>query len=116
MAELTANTIRRYVGDTSFQRGEDYFRNEMVVNGRRVGDTLKADCHGSRGTPYRVSATVKAGEIVEAQCSCPIGSHCKHIAAMLLTWLERPDNFVSVEEINTALEKRSKVELIALVE
>lgn len=116
MPELTAEAIRRYVGDTSFQRGQDYFANGMVVHMRRVGDTLKADCHGSRATPYRVSASVKDGTIVEASCSCPVGAHCKHIAALLLTWLHQPDDFIEVEATHAALEKRSKAELVALIE
>lgn len=111
-----SDTIRRYVGDTSFARGEGYFADNMVVNGRRVGDTLKADCHGSRGTPYRVSATVSDGQIVEAECSCPVGSHCKHIAALLLTWLDRPDEFVKAEDTSASLAQRSQAELVALVE
>ena len=116
MPKLTSDMIRRYVGDTSFARGEDYFADGMVINGRRVGDTLKADCHGSRGTPYRVKATVSDGAIVDAECSCPVGSHCKHIAALLLTWLDRPDEFVKAEDTHASLLKRSQAELVALVE
>ncbi len=116
MPQLTVETIRRYVGDTSFQRAEKYFEQNMIMHTRRAGDTLKADCHGSRSTPYRVSATVTNGKIANAICSCPVGAQCKHIAALLLTWLHRPEEFVAVEETHAALERRSKAELIALVE
>ncbi len=115
---LDEEDIRRRVGAESFNRGQRYFRDGNIVHGRRAGTTLKADCHGSRGNLYRVSANVEDGEIVDASCSCPVGGggHCKHVAALLLTWLAQPDDFREVEETVSALQQRSKEELIALVQ
>ncbi|MEW6233020.1 MAG: SWIM zinc finger family protein [Chloroflexota bacterium] len=115
--KLSEKTIRDWVGETSFSRGEQYFRDGMIFNARRAGSTLKADCHGSGGNAYRVRATVEDGSITAADCSCPIGGggHCKHVAALLFTWLNQPDDVREIEDTNTALERRSKEELIALV-
>ena len=54
------------------------------------------------GNLYRVQATVEKGKIVAADCSCLVGDgrHGKHIAALLLTWLNRPDDLREVEETN----------------
>lgn len=112
---LTEETIREYIGAESFRRGEHYFRDGMIFNARRAGTTLQARCHGSGGNIYRVRATIEDGAITDANCSCPVGGHCKHIAALLLTWLNQPDDFRVIEETNTTLEHRSKEELIALV-
>jgi uncharacterized Zn finger protein len=44
------------------------------------------------------------------------GGYCKHTAALLMTWLREPETFMAVEEIDAALERRSKEELIALIQ
>lgn len=113
--QLTEDTIRQYVGAESFRRGENYFRGGMIFNARHADTMLKADCHGSGGNIYRVRATIEDDRIEEADCSCPLGGYCKHIAALLLTWLNQPDDFHTIEETDTSLERRSKEELIALV-
>lgn len=113
--QLTEDTIRQYIGAESFRRGENYFRDGMIFNVRRTDTVLKANCHGSGGNIYRVSATIEDGAIADADCSCPVGGCCKHIAALLLTWLNQPDDFQAIEETDTVLERRSKEELIALV-
>jgi len=112
---FTEDTIRAYIGAESFRRGEHYFRDGMIFNARRAGTTLQAQCHGSDGNIYRVRATIEEGTIADTDCSCPVGGHCKHIAALLLTWLNQPDDFRAIEETDTALEHRSKEELIALI-
>ena len=114
---LTTHAIRQWVGDESFRRGERYYRDGMIIHARRTGTALKAESHGSGGNLYRVQATVADDQIVSADCSCPVGDggHCKHVAALLLTWLNQPDDFQEVEDTNTALERRSKEELMALV-
>ena len=114
---LTEDEIRSRVGQTSFQRGKQYFRDGAIFDARQQGMTLKARCAGSRPQPYRVRITFDERGIASANCSCPVGEggYCKHTAALLLTWLERPEEFAAVEDEDTALERRSKEELIALV-
>jgi uncharacterized Zn finger protein len=43
------------------------------------------------------------------------GGHCKHAAALLLTWLDQPDEFREVEDLSKSLDRFSKEELIALI-
>jgi tetratricopeptide (TPR) repeat protein len=109
--------IRQRVGDRSFQLGRSYYRDGAISGGRRQGTTLKALCRGSRPQPYRVEVTFADSGISDADCSCPVGDGgcCKHVAAMLLTWLARPESFVEVEALDASLERRDKPELIALV-
>ena len=84
---------------------------------RRQGMTLKARCLGSSAPSYRVEVTLDDEGISEAECSCPVGSggHCKHIAALLLTWLDDPGTFTEIADTQIALDQRSKPELIALI-
>jgi uncharacterized Zn finger protein len=111
----TDATIRTWVGDQSFSRGQGYYRQHAITNPRRQGDTLKAHCFGSAPQPYRVEVTLGKNQILGDRCSCPIGGGCKHVAALLLTWSEEPESFTVVEELAAGLDRLSKAELIALV-
>jgi uncharacterized Zn finger protein len=115
--QLTESDIRRWIGERSFGRGQGYFRSGYILSPRRQGDTLKARCLGSRSQPYHVEVTLGQTGIVAGNCSCPVGSggHCKHAAALLLTWLHQPEVFLEVEELETALNQRSKAELVTLI-
>ena len=114
---LNEGTISDWVGSQSFQRGRSYFKGGDIFETRRQGNTLKALCQGSRPQPYRLWVAGSTEGIKEAHCSCPVGGggHCKHIGALLLTWLHQPDVFRTVEDPDANLERRSKSELIALI-
>src|SRR5438309_4729774 len=117
ISTISKDEIRARVGERSFERGMQYFRSGAIFDTRLQGATLKARCHGSQGGPYRLEVTLSAEGIPGAHCSCPVGSggYCKHVPALLLTWIERPEQFAEREELDAALEARSKAELIALV-
>ena len=114
---VSEETISDWVGSRSFQLGRSYFENEAVFDLRRQGSSLKACCQGSMPQPYRLGVAFGAEGIEEANCSCPVGDggHCKHVGALLLTWLDQPDAFRVVAEPDAGLEQRSKEELIALI-
>jgi hypothetical protein len=114
---LTRGDVHAWVGETMLQRGAPYV-GDALFNLRRTGRALKARCQGTASQPYRVEATIKAeGGIERDDCTCPVGGRCKHVAALLLAWLDDPDAFAEVAEteVDTALEGRSKAELIALI-
>jgi SWIM zinc finger len=114
---ISEQEILERVGARSFERGQSYFRHGAIFDARRQGMTLKAQCRGSSAAAYRVEATLDATGIDAADCTCPVGGegYCKHVAALLLTWEARPEEFREVEDLDTALAARSKEELIALV-
>src|SRR5262245_8008287 len=103
--KLTEAAIRKRTGDRSFGLGRSYFERGAIFDARRAGVTLKARCSGSRGEAYRVHATFNAKGVAAAECSCPVGDggFCKHVAALLLTWIERPEEFSEAEEIGAFL-------------
>ena len=114
---FSASDVRHRVGQASFDRGRHYFRDRAIFDVRREGRTLKAACHGSLPDPYYLHVTFDDDGIAEADCSCPVGDggFCKHVAALLLTWLADPDVFVETEPVDQALQRRSKEELIGLI-
>jgi len=118
LPQLSEFHIRDWVGEASFERGQRYFRQKAILNPLRQSLTLKSQCTGSRPYPYHVEVTLGPRGIAAAHCSCPAGSeggHCKHVAALLLTFLNHPDSFLQVQDIDTSLEQRSKTDLIALI-
>jgi uncharacterized Zn finger protein len=113
---ITEGDIRNLVGEGSFQRGQKYFRDDRIFDTRRVGMTLKAKCEGSRSTPYRVEVTFKDIGIEATDCSCPIGGYCKHVVALLLTWVAELEEFIEQQDIEVILQQCDKVELISLIQ
>lgn len=48
---------------------------------------------------------------------CPVGEggYCKHVAAVLLAWCHRSEQFRPLDDLDDGLERRTKAELVALV-
>lgn len=117
LPRLTEEDIREWVGPTSFQRGLQYYRQGNIAHPRRRGSTLRALCWGSRPEPYSVEVTLGPGGIDSAFCSCPVGGDggCKHVAALLLTWLKEPEAFSASDALEAALKDLPKEDLVDLV-
>lgn len=117
LARLTKPRIVRQVGEASVHKAKAYLRDDVWTDLRTQGNAVKGRCQGQALNPYRVVVTFDGDEIVGADCSCPVGDggHCKHVAALLLYYRDHADVFVEVEELDAALERRSKGELVALI-
>jgi superfamily II DNA or RNA helicase len=82
----------------TYQRGRAYAQQGRatvldVVGG---GETLQivGQCVGSKGRTYQVSASIDASEhdmpfVLDDACTCPIGTKCKHVVALLLSFASR---------------------------
>lgn len=112
---ITEQTIRALVDEASFQRGQNYFRAGNIFDTLRQGMTLKARCQGSLPQAYRVQVTFDDDAIIDNSCTCPLGGYCKHVAALLLTWLDSPEEFIEQPEVDTLLDQYSKAQLITLI-
>lgn len=102
----------------SFARGEGYFRDGAVVATTRQGDTLRAEVEGSDYRPYEITVTLDRVGIVAASCTCPYdwGGDCKHIVAVLLTFLDDPDAFEPLPTVAELLDGLDPEALRALLE
>jgi uncharacterized Zn finger protein len=117
LPSLTRSDVRNWTEDRFFQRGEGYFNQGRIQRPRRTGTTLKADCQGSRPSPYHVEAELDADGIADAHCSCPMGSggYCKHVVALLLTWVDEPDAFAPRDPLRQQIDALSRETLCDLV-
>lgn len=122
LAPLSVPEIQAQTDAGSFSRSRGYARGGRIFSPFRRGNTIHARCHGSTGGPYRVEATLAAADQdpadnpIAASCDCPRGGFCKHIVALLLRWLEAPDEFVVHPPVAELLAGKSREELVALIE
>lgn len=115
--EISEGEIQNWVGNKAFQHGYLYYEDEAILNPRRRGQSLISECQGSQPAPYRVEIRLGAEGILAGSCTCPAGEggHCKHSAALLLTWIHDPESFIEVPELEQVLEEQSKEDLISLI-
>ena len=92
LESLTESDITALFITRSWSRARSYFRTGRVRDARRLGTTLLAKVRGSR--LYDVEVEVADGR-VDGTCSCPYdwGGYCKHIGAVLLSWIHQPHQF-----------------------
>jgi uncharacterized Zn finger protein len=115
MTNLTESTLRTYASAQSFERGLSYYRSGAIYNTIRQGNLLLADCAGS--DIYHLRVNLDEGGIQSASCTCPyeMGGYCKHLIALLLTYINKPDEFTERKSISALLENVDKAALVAIL-
>lgn len=117
LPRLTEAHIRELASERSFERGETYYHDGSILEPIHQAKELRAQCEGSDYEPYQVSATLAEGGIAETSCTCPYdhGGICKHVVALLLTYVHEPQAFRSVPPLTTLLAGRNREELLTLI-
>lgn len=118
MSPLTLAQIRARATPQSFARGEVYYHRGAVFDTVKRGNELEGRCAGSEYIPYRIRVTLDETDNIEAtSCSCPYdwGGDCKHIVALLLTYVYKPEAFEERAPVEDALLERSKEQLVMLI-
>jgi uncharacterized Zn finger protein len=115
---LDKGAVQNYVGFSSFQKGEHYALNKAIRQGKLKNQVLTALCQGREFDPYRVEVIFNSEGIQQGYCSCPVGAggKCKHIAALLLTWLDTPESFVEWEDVKLNLQAYDASTLLELID
>lgn len=108
--------IRRLTTPGSYERGEDYYSRQAILEPLCQGSILSAYCVGT--SVYQATVILGEDSIVRHSCSCLYnqGGLCKHRVALLLTWLRQPAMFRKLPSLREKLEAKSKAELIDLIE
>src|SRR6201985_3995297 len=98
--ELDLSPLRQAIGGGSYVRGAEYARQQAVTHATwdPEDNALRGAVHGQGGHIYDVAAyfSLPAGRPARfstGECSCPVGYHCKHVVAMVLSALasDTPD-------------------------
>jgi hypothetical protein len=89
---------------------DDY--NKVLFESRVQG--IQNSYYKCRITMYNKEIKNK-NDIISWNCSCPIGSSCKHITETILAISSRIDNFKEKKNIEKVLELKSKEEIIIAI-
>jgi uncharacterized Zn finger protein len=117
LPQLTESHVRKLASEKSFERGKNYYRDEAILEPVRQGMELRAYSEGSDYEPYQVSAMLAKNGIAETSCTCPYdhGGICKHVVALLLTYVHNPQAFRAIPPLKELLAERSKEELVTII-
>lgn len=115
---ITLAQIQSRAGKQIIARAETYFRQNAIRHCVQRGNEIEALCEGSQPEPYRVGATLSKTGIVSTSCTCEYewGDDCKHIVALLLTYLRDPARFEERPKLHDVLRARSKEDLAGIIE
>ena len=117
--QLTEQIIRGRANEQSFQKGLEYYHAGAIYNPSWQptlnGIALMADCSGSSN--YRLRVELDTTGVRTASCTCPYdwGGDCKHLVALLLTYLNEPDEFPEKKSVSDLLMGLDKEALVALI-
>jgi len=82
----TERHLRDWLGQSELDKARSYV--DVVRDLEIAPDFIRAVVPGSARKPYLAMAKLVTGRlgvpVLFSNCSCPVGSHCKHVAAMLL--------------------------------
>ncbi len=93
---LTPAWLTSEIGATTFARASRYARagraaTDEVAKASRDGIQLTGTCQGSAREPYHqhvlISSHGRGPPSLGGVCDCPVGFNCKHVGALVLTWL-----------------------------
>ncbi len=117
LPKLTESIIRSGAAAQSFQRGQAYYQEGAISNTSRQGHILRGKCAGTQEPFYQIQVELDEAGIAQTHCSCPYeyGGYCKHLVALLLTYVHHPKRFTLRQEPAELLADLSQEDLVALV-
>lgn len=115
--KITESALKSASSYKSFTRGYKLYQSDAIFDTFRQHDLLTGKCEGSSAPFYQLRVQMDEGGIQEASCTCPYdwGGYCKHIVALMLTYIHNPDAFIeqkNIEELVSQLDKDGLVRLI----
>jgi len=117
LPKLTESIIRAAATPQSFERGQDYYRSGAVSNTSIQDNLLIGDCEGTQAPYYRVQVELDEAGIRSANCTCPYeyGGLCKHVVALLLTYVHHPKQFAVRQDPADLLADLDRDDMMALM-
>jgi len=71
---ITIENIKQKVGKNDYDKGEDYYKHQMVETLSVVGTTLSSTCKGTPPNVYEqhIEFGLRDRPILETLCTCPV--------------------------------------------
>ncbi len=113
--------LQNLTDEGSFTRGKSYYKNNRISEATLREGSLVGRCEGSQNETYRVEV-----KLVPAQqggteliggwiCGCPRGGFCKHVVALLLTWVYKPQEFEIRPPLASLFKDKSREDLVGVI-
>jgi hypothetical protein len=115
MTTLTETILRTYASEQSFERGREYYHSGAIYNAIRQGNTLLADCEGTETYHLRVELDESGIQSTSCTCLYELGGYCKHLVALLLTYIDKAGEFAERKSLSTLLANVDKATLVTLL-
>jgi len=113
---LTSEQLERLCSDRVYRFAWRYAKSAHMTSRMRVGSSLTAKFHGTRGI-YTTRLDI-SGRQMHFECECPLaGSRdpCKHVIALGLAWIHEPETFHDLDITLARLANSSKSDLVTLL-
>lgn len=113
---ITSDQVEQLCSQRVFRLAQRYVKSCHVVDKLRIGTSLGAKFHGTRGI-YETRVDLN-GRQFSFECTCPLSGArepCKHVIALALTWIHQPETFHDLDLTVARLAKMNKSDLITLI-
>jgi uncharacterized Zn finger protein len=113
---LTGEQLERMCSPRVYRFAWQYAKSAHMTNRMRVGSSLSAKFHGTRGI-YNTKLDLGDRQL-KFNCDCPLAGSkepCKHVVALGLAWLHEPETFHDLDMTLAQLANANKSELITLL-
>lgn len=97
MGHYTLSDVAQAFSEENFDQGWTHHRNRQVrdMEFHENGRALTGNVLGNHGVLYKQSVRIvndgRGGAKISGSCTCHAGSECRHIAALLIEGLARPE-------------------------
>ena len=117
LPKITESMIRAGASPESFRRGEEYYRDGAVSNTAIQDTLLSGECAGTYAPYYQVLVELDEAGIAGTSCTClyEYGGYCKHIVALLLSFLRHPKSFAARKTPANLLVDLDQDEIVAIL-
>jgi uncharacterized Zn finger protein len=118
ITNLSETDLRYHTTDKSFKRGEEYYRSGAITDLCQRGNCLCGEVTGNEASPYQITIQFDAGGVSEAKCTCPYDYEgwCKHIVAVALTSIRKPEAIQHRLSLNELLDRLNHAQTQTLVQ
>jgi uncharacterized Zn finger protein len=117
LPKLSESIVRAGSNANSFVRGKELYENGAISNAAIQGNVLTGECEGTQAPYYTIRVELDDAGIRSTSCTCAydFGGTCKHVVALLLTYVHQPKQFAARKEIAELLSELERDDLIALM-